>query len=141
MLAYLTLFAWSFLAATVLPLGSEAALIAIVLKERTLALPIAVATIGNYLGACTTFLIGRGLRTAIDRRREPTQKERHAVRLVERYGSPALVLSWVPIIGDVIVAVAGGAGIRFVPFSFWTVVGKFARYVAVAWLTLRASQL
>ena len=57
-----------------------------------------------------------------------------AVALIERFGQPALLLSWVPIIGDAIVVVAGGIGVPFLPFSVWVVAGKLARYAAVAWL-------
>ena len=135
---YATLFLWSFLAATVLPLGSEPALAGVVLKERAFLLPVLVATVGNYLGACTTYLVGRGLRRAVDRHQE-TPKERRAAKLVERYGAPSLALSWVPILGDAIVAVAGAARIHFLPFSFWTILGKFGRYAVVAWIALRAA--
>jgi membrane protein YqaA with SNARE-associated domain len=132
--AYLTLFAWSFLAASILPLASEPMLIALVRTGEDFAVPVAVATAGNYLGACTTYLLAR----AAARRLAPVSKtvaaHQRAVALVERFGQPALLLSWVPLIGDAIVAVAGGVGIRFLPFSLWVVAGKLARYSAVAWL-------
>jgi membrane protein YqaA with SNARE-associated domain len=57
-----------------------------------------------------------------------------AVSLLERFGQPALLLSWVPVIGDAIVALAGAVGIHFVPFSLWVFAGKLARYAAVGWL-------
>ena len=69
--------------------------------------------------------------------RAPTSKSPRALALFERYGAPALLLSWVPIIGDAIVLLAGVSRVKFVPFSMWTVVGKAARYAAVAWLALR----
>jgi membrane protein YqaA with SNARE-associated domain len=132
MLTYATLFLWSFLAATVLPLGSEPALAGIVMKTGHLALPIAIATAGNYLGACTTYLIGRGLRGAMEKKK--AAKDLRAERIVNRWGQPALLLSWVPIIGDAIVAVAGASRMPFFPFSFWTIVGKAARYGVVGWV-------
>ena len=134
MTAYLTLFAWSFLAASILPLASEPMLIGLVRTREEFAVPVAVATAGNYLGACTTYLLAR----AAARRLAPVSKtvaaHQRAVALVERFGQPALLLSWVPLIGDAIVAVAGGVGIRFLPFSLWVVAGKLARYSVVAWL-------
>lgn len=135
-----TLFLWSFLAATVLPLGSEPALIGVVMTRKAFLLPVLVATLGNYLGACTTYLIGRGFRKAVDHHQE-TEKDRRAAKLVERYGAPALLLSWVPLIGDAIVAVAGGARMHFLPFSFWTILGKAGRYAVVAWLALQGPNL
>ena len=134
MIAYMTLFVWSFLAATVLPLASEPLLIGLVRTRGEVGIPVLIATAGNYLGACTTYLLAR----AAARRLGPLSKavagHARAVALVERFGQPALLLSWVPIVGDAIVAVAGGVGIRFGPFSLWVIAGKLARYSTVAWL-------
>ena len=54
-LAYATLFGWSFLAATIVPLGSEPALVALIARGYSVPTVVAVATVGNYLGACTTY--------------------------------------------------------------------------------------
>jgi membrane protein YqaA with SNARE-associated domain len=131
-MAYLTLFGWSFLAATVLPLGSEPALILLVRQGHPVAWLIAIASLGNYLGSCTTYWIGRGAARAL-RRRGSIPEHGRANRLVASYGAPALALSWVPILGDALVVAAGAAQMRFGTFSFWTVLGKLLRYVAVAW--------
>ena len=61
-IAYATLFGWSFLAATILPLGSEPALFAMVARGHSVSAAVAVATAGNYLGACTTYWVGRARR-------------------------------------------------------------------------------
>jgi membrane protein YqaA with SNARE-associated domain len=135
--AYLTLFAWSFLAATVLPLASEPMLIGLVRLRGDFWPPVMVATAGNYLGACTTYYLARTAATRIDAVRQATSAHQRAVSLVERFGGPALLLSWVPIVGDAIVAVAGGVAMRFAPFSFWVIAGKLARYSAVAWAAAR----
>ena len=132
--AYAGLFAWSFLAATVLPLSSEAPLAAIVYRRREWIVPVLVATAGNYLGACTTYALARWASRAADLDRAP--RLARASRLVTRYGAPALLLSWVPVIGDGLVAVAGAARMPFGRFSIAVVIGKAARYVAVAWLAL-----
>ncbi|MDQ3753725.1 MAG: DedA family protein [Acidobacteriota bacterium] len=131
---YAGLFAWSFLAATLLPLGSEAALIAIVRTEEQVFVPVVVATAGNYLGACTTYWLGRRTAQALGKdQREGERSDTRAARLLRRYGQPALLLSWVPLIGDALVALAGGMKLPFLQFSFWTVLGKAARYLVVAW--------
>ena len=127
---YFGLFGWSFAAATILPLGSEPALAYMVANAYHLPLSVAVATLGNYLGACTTYGIGRGVRARLNRR---ATGDSRATRLLARYGAPALLLSWVPLIGDAIVAAAGVAGTPFGWFSLWTVIGKLARYIAVAY--------
>jgi len=131
---YAGLFVWSFLAATLLPLGSEAALIAIVRSEGQLVMPVLVATAGNYLGACTTYWIGRRAAQALGKNQgEGETNNTRASRLLRRYGQPALLLSWVPFIGDALVVLAGGMKLPFLQFSFWTVLGKAARYLVVAW--------
>jgi membrane protein YqaA with SNARE-associated domain len=130
MTAYVALFAWSFLAATLLPLASEPLLIALVRLRGDLVAPVLIATIGNYLGACTTYWIAR---VAVRRLAGTTARgSDRAAALLTRFGAPALLLSWVPIVGDAIVAVAGGTGIRFAVFSIWVLTGKLARYAAVA---------
>ena len=128
------LFLSSFLAATILPLASELPLAVVVRRHGDVLLPVAVATLGNYLGACTTY----GLARVATARLVPTSPSAppRALVIFERYGAPALLLSWVPIIGDAFVALAGASGVRFLPFSVWTLMGKAARYAAVAWLAV-----
>lgn len=131
--SYVGLFVLSFLAATVLPLSSEVALAALVGLRGQLVAPVLVATVGNVLGACTTYWLGRQAARTIAGRRESTSKEAWAARLLRRYGGPALLLAWVPILGDALVALAGATRMPFGAFSFWVTLGKGLRYVAVAW--------
>jgi membrane protein YqaA with SNARE-associated domain len=133
-IGYLSLFAWSFLAATILPLASEPMLVLLVRTSGEAAAPVLVATAGNYLGACTTYLLARAAAQRLHPVSAAVRGHARAVALIERFGQPALLLSWVPIVGDAIVAVAGGVGIRFLPFSLWVIAGKLARYSTVAWL-------
>ncbi|HUP64854.1 MAG TPA: YqaA family protein [Thermoanaerobaculia bacterium] len=130
------LFLWSFLAATIVPIGSEPALIAIVLSQGGLIVPVAVATAGNVLGALTTWWIGRGLASVIETR-VPGRWEERATRTFDRFGRPALLLSWVPFLGDAIVLVSGFARVPLLPFTGWVTVGKLLRYLLVAWTALR----
>lgn len=87
-----------------------------------------VATAGNYLGACTTYWIAK--KAAVLLRHRPADR---ATRLMAARGAPILLLSWMPILGDALVAAAGAAGTPFLRFSVWTALGKLLRYVAVAW--------
>ena len=132
-LAYATLFGWSFLAATIVPLGSEPALFAMIARGYSVPTVVTVATVGNYLGACTTYWVGRGAANVIAARHAPGTRERRATELVTRWGQPVLILSWVPLIGDALVAAAGVARMPLGPFSFWVILGKALRYVTVAW--------
>ncbi len=127
------LFMWSFLAATVLPLSSEIPLVAYVQSYEQIAAPVIVATLGNYLGSCTTYWLARKGTGAFDKTRDLQESDTKAARLLRRLGQPVLLLSWVPIIGDALVALAGGMKMNFKMFSLWTATGKLLRYVVVAW--------
>ncbi len=128
-LSLLVLFAWSFAAATVLPLSSELPLAVVVRNSGGWIVPVLVATAGNTLGACTTYWLARAAVAAVPPRGERT---RRASALLAKYGAPSLLLSWVPVIGDVVVLLAGGARMPVWRFIGWTTVGKLARYVVVA---------
>ena len=92
-------------------------------------MPVLVATAGNALGACTTYWLGRAAITVVS---PASPKVQRASALLSRYGPPAMLLSWVPLIGDVLVVLAGAARMRFWTFAVWTTAGKCARYAAVA---------
>jgi membrane protein YqaA with SNARE-associated domain len=126
------LFLWSFLAATLVPLGSEVSLALVVSRHELVVLPVAVASAGNTLGALATWWMGRKAARAVGRRREASAGARRAAALLRRYGAPALVLSWVPVIGDALVAAAGAAGLSLRSVLPWTVVGKVGRYAVLA---------
>ena len=123
----------SFLAATILPFASEVPLAVVVRRHGDFLLPVAVATLGNFAGACTTYAIARA---AAAKLAPQSVKTPRALVLFERYGAPSLLLSWVPIVGDAIVALAGAARVRVATFSFWTILGKAFRYAVVAWIAL-----
>ena len=124
----------SFLAATVLPLASEVPLAIVVRRHGDVLLPVAVATLGNFAGACTTYGLARAAAAKLLPR--PGRQTPRALEVFERYGAPSLLLSWVPIVGDAIVALAGASRIPIFAFSLWTLIGKAARYAAVGWIAL-----
>lgn len=128
---YLLLFLSAFLASTILPLPSEVPLALVVRDTGERVWPVLVATAGNYLGACTTYLLAR---IAADRfAPAATPRWQRAAEAIGRYGPPALLFSWLPAIGDVLVAVAGAARMPVLRFSVWTALGKAGRYAVVAW--------
>lgn len=120
------LFVSSFLAATLLPGGSEAVLYA-VLKAypESQAAAIALATVGNTLGGMSSYVLGRLL---------PERYNGRGLGLARRYGTPALLLSWVPLIGDALCVAAGWLRLAPAPATLFIASGKLARYLAVAWL-------
>ncbi|MBC8208862.1 MAG: DedA family protein [Desulfobulbaceae bacterium] len=130
------LFILSFLAATVLPLGSEWLLVALIANGYSFLPILTAATLGNTLGACTTYVIGfygslflfqRVLR--IDR-----HTEAKARRFYKRYGVWSLLLSWVPIIGDPLCLLAGLLKTRWLIFLPLVIIGKLGRYLALGTL-------
>lgn len=129
------LFIWSFAAATILPLSSELALAVAIRQSGDWRMPVAVATLGNYLGACTTFWLARAAAGRMKTDARP--RTRRAAELLRRFGPPSLLLSWVPLIGDILVALAGAARVPFGRFSVWVIAGKAARYLAIAWIAAR----
>ncbi len=134
---YVVLFGWSFLAATVVPLGSEVAFVALVRHDGQWAAPVAVATVGNVLGGLTTFWLGRRAATRLGA--APTARQQRALGWLRRCGAPLLVLSWVPLVGDLLVGAAGALGLAPAPVAAWLIIGKAGRYGALAWATLQLS--
>lgn len=132
------LFFTSFLAATVLPIGSEWLLILLIVDGQQAPGVVAIATFGNYLGACTTYLIGIFGSDFFIRKilRLSDRDSLKARAIFRRYGVWSLLFSWLPIIGDPLCLLAGTLRTPFVPFSILVLIGKFCRYAAVAFLTL-----
>lgn len=135
------LFILSFLASTLIPLGSEWLLAAMLLKKHDPTVSVAVAAAGNYLGACTSYAIGiyGGQWLIRNILRIDAATEKRAERLYDRYGSWSLLFSWLPIIGDPLCLAGGILRVGFTRFSILVFTGKLGRYAAVAWLTLKGA--
>jgi membrane protein YqaA with SNARE-associated domain len=120
-----TLFALSFVAATLVPLPSEAALFAYVhIRPQEAALAVAVATIGNTAGGMTSYAIGRLI---------PQKKlNLKAIDWVKRYGAAATALAWLPLIGDALCVAAGWLRMNWLAVLAFMTAGRLARYIVVA---------
>ena len=120
-----TLFAMSFVAATLVPLPSEAALFAYVhIRPQEAALAVAVATIGNTAGGMTSYAIGRLI---------PQKKlNLKAIDWVKRYGAAATALAWLPLIGDALCVAAGWLRMNWLAVLAFMTAGRLARYIVVA---------
>ncbi|WP_458775313.1 YqaA family protein [Desulforhopalus sp. 52FAK] len=134
------LFIVSFLAATILPLGSEWLLIVMISQGFALGETIIIATIGNYLGSCTTYAIGQyGSEYIINKLlRISVTQQNQAKKLYEKYGSWSLFLAWLPVVGDPICLIAGIFKVHWLRFSILVFLGKFSRYATVAYLSHKA---
>lgn len=135
------LFLASLLAATIVPLSSEAALAAAVSTDPPSWVPfLAVATLGNTLGSVVNWALGRALLRFRDRRWFPVGPEAldRAQRRFARWGAWSLLLAWVPWVGDPLTVAAGAFGVRIGTFVLLVATGKLARYLAVTWGVLEA---
>ena len=130
-----TLFASSFLAATLLPGGSEAVLFAVLKAYPSLlASALAVATVGNTLGGMTSYGIGRFIpRLNPQPQSRAARLQKRASAWAERHGSPVLLLSWVPLIGDPLCVAAGWMRLRWTSVALFMALGKLGRYLIIAW--------
>ncbi|MDQ4062142.1 MAG: DedA family protein [Pseudomonadota bacterium] len=135
---YAGLFAAALLAATILPLQSEAVLVGLLLSGRyPWWLLIAVASVGNTLGSVVNWLLGRFIAQFEDRRWFPVKREAvaRAETWYRRYGYWSLLLSWAPFIGDPLTVVAGVLREPLPIFVLLVAVAKTVRYIAVAAVT------
>ncbi|HEX6062881.1 MAG TPA: YqaA family protein [Longimicrobiales bacterium] len=117
------LFTSSFLAATLLPGGSEAVLYAVVrFHPQSVWVALAVATVGNTLGGMTSYLLGRLI---------PQTRPLRGLAALRRHGAPALLLSWVPILGDPLCVAAGWLRLNAALSALFMAIGKLARYCVI----------
>lgn len=132
-LSLASLFASSFLSATLLPGNSEVVLVAMLLSgESQPWLLVIIATMGNSIGGLTNVILGRFFPL-----REKSRWQEKAVGWLKRYGAATLLLSWMPVIGDLLCLLAGWMRISWGPVLFFLCLGKALRYVLVAWVTLQ----
>ena len=126
-----TVFVIAFIAATLVPLGSEPAVFGLVKLNPDMFWPaIAVATVGATLGGALTWWMGYGAERAYE---HVTHKrpDRRALAWLRRYGAKACLLSWLPVVGDPLCAVAGWLELPFWPCVAYMAVGKFGRYLVM----------
>jgi membrane protein YqaA with SNARE-associated domain len=154
-----SLFVVAAVSATLLPLGSEPALLGYVKLVPDMFWPaILVATLGNTVGGGLSYWIGRGAFEGIKawKIRHPKNKpgepvppvparapeggrwHEKAVGMLKRFGPRALLMSWLPGIGDPLCAVAGYLRFAFWPSIIYMSIGKMVRYIvltsALLWL-------
>lgn len=150
-----TVFVIALVSATLLPLGSEPAVVGLLqLRPELFWQTIGVATAGNTLGGAISWWMGLGARKAWHAARErrraglpadaQTRPARHLSRherrariWLRRMGARACLLSWLPVVGDPLCAVAGWMRLPFWPCVFYMAVGKFLRYLVMTSVILQ----
>jgi membrane protein YqaA with SNARE-associated domain len=125
------LFLASFLSATLLPGGSEAVLFAVIrLHPEQAMAALILASVGNTLGGMSTYAMARLIPQKVGAGDTASFGENHAATLC-RWGPPALLLAWAPLIGDALCAAAGWLRLPALPCALWMASGKTARYALV----------
>jgi len=137
---YVGLFIAAFLAASILPFGSELVLSALLFTDLSPILLVVCATVGNVLGSIVNYALGYYLKAHRVKRYLKISEERYSKleRFYEKYGLWTLLLSWVPIIGDPITVLAGLLRLNIVWFVVLVSISKLLRYVV---LTLGVLQI
>lgn len=131
-----TLFAAAFVSATLLPVGSEPALFGLLkLNPDLFWSAIAVATVGNTLGGMLDWWIGYGAHEVAEKYSK-SRSHMKALDFLQRLGPKACLLSWLPIVGDPLCAVAGWLRMPFWPCTGYMAVGKFLRYLSMTTVLL-----
>ncbi|QSA98747.1 YqaA family protein [Methylococcus sp. EFPC2] len=128
------LFLSAFISSTIAPGGSEAVLAYLLLQgEQPQAWLLAVATVGNSLGAVTTWWLGAwtARRYPLEQLNDP--RRRKAVETVRRHGLPILLLSWLPVVGDGFCFAAGWLKFSFPAGLAAIALGKLGRYAVIAY--------
>lgn len=135
------IFIVSLVSATLLPMGSEPAVFGYVKLAPEMLWPaVLVATLGNTVGGAISYAMGLGAEKAYERWREKHPGKTGGKRAggrwhdyisywIHRLGPPALLFSWLPVVGDPLCAVAGWFRLPFWRSVMYMSIGKFLRYL------------
>ena len=134
---YLSLFAISFLAATILPFSSELSLATLIAtSDYDNLLLLTVASFGYILGSLVNWALGSYSRNLTTKKWFPfkeTQIERSS-KWFKKFGKWSLLFAWVPVVGDPLTLVAGILRVKFIDFIILIAIGKVSRYIFVFYL-------
>lgn len=133
------LFLAAFLAATILPMQSEALLVgALLAGNQPVWALVLCAGVGNVLGSVVNWFLGRGVERFRHRRWFPVKEAAldRAQTWYRRWGKWSLLLSWAPIVGDPLTVVAGILREPLAMFVVLVTIAKFGRYLVLAAATL-----
>jgi membrane protein YqaA with SNARE-associated domain len=130
----LGLFISAFISSTIAPGGSEAVLAYMVnSQQHAVAVLVVIATIGNTLGALTTWWLGVWAAKKYPAETLLSDQQRKSLQYVRRWGSWALLFSWLPLVGDGLCFAGGWLKLSLFSSVMAILFGKTLRYIAVAY--------
>jgi membrane protein YqaA with SNARE-associated domain len=140
-LGYLGLFGGTFLSATIIPFASEAFVIAMLLGGYDPWMVVIIASIGNWAGGMTNYIIGYVLDYHVleKRFRISTARLEKFRTWSQHYGIWLAFITWVPILGDPLTIALGFFRLTWWKVALLSFAGKALRYVVLAYITLGVS--
>ena len=136
-MTYLSLFAISFLAATILPFSSELTLVGLIATSNyNNLLLLIVASFGNILGSVVNWVLGFYSRNLATKKWFPFKDKqiKNSSKWFSKFGKWSLLFAWVPVIGDPLTLAAGLLRVKFIEFVILVTIGKFSRYFLIYYL-------
>lgn len=132
---FLGLFLSAFISSTIMPGGSEAVLAYMVSeKQFNVEALVLIATIGNTLGALTTWLLGMLAAKKIPAEELLSKKKKKSLKFVKKWGVWSLLFSWLPVVGDGLCFAGGWLKLPIVISTVAILVGKAIRYIFIAYI-------
>ncbi len=127
------LFVSAFISATIAPGGSEVVLAVLLFQANHSPFwLVCVATLGNVLGAQTTWVLGALANKGYSVEKLSRHTRADTIQRVKKWGLPALLFAWLPVVGDAICFAAGWLGLSFFRCTIAITIGKFLRYALIA---------
>ncbi len=137
-MALLGLFLSALIAATLLPMGSEVILVALLEQGHVAWLLWLIATSGNTLGSIINYALGYWAHGYVEQKYQHSRSWQQGLRLYNRYGFWSLLFAWLPIIGDPLTLIAGLARTNIKLFILLVAIGKGTRYAVLIMLAQMA---
>jgi membrane protein YqaA with SNARE-associated domain len=127
-----SVFLISFISATLVPMGSEPIVFAVIKADPALYWAvIGLATFGNTLGGVVNYGMGYYAKNTFAVERKTTW-----FGWLTHFGAKTMLLAWLPVIGDPLCSLAGWLRLPFWQSVGYMAVGKFLRYISMTWLLM-----
>lgn len=130
---YIGLFLASFLAATILPFGSEFVFAGLIAMGMDAWICVGIATVGNWMGGMTNYYLGSlGKIEWIEKYLKVSEERIHKMQQwLEKKGAAMAFFSFLPAVGDLIALALGYMRANVYIVNISMILGKFIRYVLI----------